>query len=429
MIIFALVVLSTGDETPNPTPLPTPYPTPAPTEGPTFRPTPYPTPYPTSFPTPEPTEGPTAFPTPKPTVGPTPYLCTCSHVVIDGVAEFAGVVFSITSPGDDLYPMAIDYDRMAENPFSEYKVFAAARPGGGYLGLYFRASSSGKTYYHIKSGSTKSFRYASQFMSILPDDITYLHYCPWMAGLSWKDTTDSTLQTLTLTGTLKDVSVKCVSSSGGPAVSAGDPHIQRLDGNGFDIDTTGSYTLFNVAGGSDFFVKSTVLPEAKGSLAKFNLKCEFGGSWLDGHNVTAVGSEGGENAGAGVYFDSTYLRFSTLLQDVSQYTWETEHAKMILENCREGRNSDYCTSVQSLRKSKDSGSHPYMTMVTDVANITVRWSSGTGRSHLDIYTTLRKDADGEDAGSADIGGLLVGPKHKIARRSSVLAAFSVGSVQ
>ncbi|CAK0816731.1 unnamed protein product [Prorocentrum cordatum] len=59
--------------TPNPTPNPTPYPTPKPTPNPTPNPTPYPTPKPTPNPTPNPTPYPTPKPTPSPTPNPTPY--------------------------------------------------------------------------------------------------------------------------------------------------------------------------------------------------------------------------------------------------------------------------------------------------------------------------------------------------------------------
>ncbi|CAK0790133.1 unnamed protein product [Prorocentrum cordatum] len=59
--------------TPWPTPWPTRYPTPRPTPWPTPRPTPYPTPKPTPWPTPRPTPYPTPYPTPNPTPNPTPY--------------------------------------------------------------------------------------------------------------------------------------------------------------------------------------------------------------------------------------------------------------------------------------------------------------------------------------------------------------------
>ncbi|CAK0883617.1 unnamed protein product [Prorocentrum cordatum] len=59
--------------TPWPTPWPTRYPTPRPTPWPTPRPTPYPTPKPTPNPTPNPTPYPTPKPTPNPTPNPTPY--------------------------------------------------------------------------------------------------------------------------------------------------------------------------------------------------------------------------------------------------------------------------------------------------------------------------------------------------------------------
>ncbi|CAK0808151.1 unnamed protein product [Prorocentrum cordatum] len=59
----------TAFPTPYPTAFPTADPTPSPTADPTFYPTAFPTPYPTAFPTPYPT----AFPTPDPTADPTPH--------------------------------------------------------------------------------------------------------------------------------------------------------------------------------------------------------------------------------------------------------------------------------------------------------------------------------------------------------------------
>jgi len=212
-----------------------------------------------------------------------------------------------------------------------------------------------------------------------------------------------------------------VAGAGAPAVSAGDPHILRLDGTAFDIDTTGSYTLFNVAGGGQFSVKSTVARELPNRVGKYNMRCEFGGSWLRGQNVTAVGE-----AESGIYFDGHFTSISDLLQNTSQYTREfAGRTKMILEICgpRSRDTSDYCTSVGSLRKVKSKGFHAYMTMVTDVANITVRYS-GFQKSHLDIYTRLQKDA-----GSFQIGGLLAGQKRQVRQGDSPLLASSVGAVQ
>jgi len=206
------------------------------------------------------------------------------------------------------------------------------------------------------------------------------------------------------------------------AESAGDPHIHRFDGIAFDIDTSGSYSLFDVAGGSDLSVKSEVAPEWTGSKGKYNMKCEFAGSWLHGHNVTAVAGIFEDEAG--VYFDRHYSPISSLLRNASQYTREfTEHAKMILEVCHfDEQSSDYCISVRTHRRQKVRG-NPHMTMVTDAANVTVRWS-GLYHSHVDIYVVLQKDID-----SIQIGGLLAAsPKHQIRRGKSPLLASSVGAV-
>jgi len=153
------------------------------------------------------------------------------------------------------------------------------------------------------------------------------------------------------------------------------------------------------------------------------MKCEFGGSWLRSHNVTAGFSE---NV-AGIYFDRNFIPLLDLLTGASRYTREfTEHAKLILETCEFHSHrslSDYCIGVQNLRtRNKENAVHAYMTMVTDAANVTLRWS-GMKQGHLDIYTTLRTDVD-----STQIGGLLIGAQLKSRRGDSPLLASSVGAV-
>jgi hypothetical protein len=210
----------------------------------------------------------------------------------------------------------------------------------------------------------------------------------------------------------------CSAGAAAGGAAAGDPHILRFDGTAFDIDTTGTYSLFNVAKGAQFSVKSTVAPENKKSIGKYNIKCEFGGSWLRGQNVTVVDTRG-------IYFDGHFVSISNLLENTSQYTREfTGRTKMILEICdmKNVHMSDYCTSVRSLRK-QDWGIHAYMTMVTDAGNITLRYSSLHAYSHLDIYIMLQKDFD-----STQIGGLLAGQKRQVRQGDSPLLASSVGSV-
>jgi len=223
-------------------------------------------------------------------------------------------------------------------------------------------------------------------------------------------------------GSWGPTSMTLVSTAG--AVSAGDPHILRLDGTAFDIDTTGSYSLFNVAAGRQFSVKSMVAPENNGAaIGKYNMECEFGGSWLGGHNVTAVAAGGEGGMEAGIYFDGHFVSIPNLLKNTSQYTREfTGHSKMILEICQIANDmSDYCISTFSFRR-QNKGNHTYMTMVTDAANITVRYTS-IHFGHLDIYTTLQKDVD-----FAQIGGLLAGGKLQTRRGGSPLLAASVGAV-
>jgi hypothetical protein len=209
-----------------------------------------------------------------------------------------------------------------------------------------------------------------------------------------------------------------------PSVSAGDPHIKRFDGTVFDIDTIGSYTLLNVGGGQQFSVKSTVAPENTRSSGKYNMECEFGGSWLRGQNVTAVGAAE-TDVDAGIYFDGHFVSISNLLENTSQYTREfTGRTKMILEVCgtKNVHMSEYCLSVRGLRKD-ERGSHAFMTMVTEAGNITIRYSALHAYSHIDVYTRLQNGFD-----STQIGGLLAGQKRQVLKGDSPLLASSVGSV-
>lgn len=147
-------------------------------------------------------------PRPSPPVPfpPSPPLCSCSQIVISGVTEIDQPI-PLVEPGDPAYPTSTTTGRMDDNPLGGSAVYSYVDAHGRRIGLYYRSSSSGLPFYHIKRTGGGSFGYASQVMSSKAEDPnTGDVLCPQDSQVTYSSHSCTGCSTFTITG---PVTVSC----------------------------------------------------------------------------------------------------------------------------------------------------------------------------------------------------------------------------
>lgn len=197
------------------------------------------------------------------------------------------------------------------------------------------------------------------------------------------------------------------------ARAAGDPHIERLDGTGFDIDASGTYDLLRVpaATGKDFVLKTAVgpgdAPKPGKPAAKeiYNRAAEFTGDWMGGHNFTVVGQQ--SDHGSGFYLDGDLTTFAVLLKQKAYVRKLSEYATIHAENCKfdDEQISDFCeiqkkqTSQKKKQKSTVQSKTTFLSVETPSFTATIHTVFHHG--NMDVYVKPREGVE-----LTNLGGLL-----------------------
>lgn len=191
----------------------------------------------------------------------------------------------------------------------------------------------------------------------------------------------------------------------GNASSGGDPHIKQIDGTKFDIDAVGSYDLLRVPfdSGKDFKLKSTVGKEHPEATSMYNRAAEFSGSWVGGHNLTLVGAQGGH--GAGIYIDGALQLFNVLCKGGPYQRALSTNAEIHAEICQAEGSSDFCKSQRKWtpskkRKAAYQPSTAFVSITTPQFIVVVH--SYLHHGNLDIHVDTKAGAALEN-----VGGLLM----------------------
>ncbi|CAK0802270.1 unnamed protein product [Prorocentrum cordatum] len=227
-----------------PTPFPTAFPTPFPTGFPSAFPTPFPTAFPTGFPTPFPTAFPTASPTPFPTDTPTAHHDPCAEyageyeVWYQGARRDTNMIIvcdcSATQPGiSDLLGLAPLRRRAGGQP--------ASLPVHG-VGVYFDpVTLIPWAMYILESHGEGKYECLGSSGSTISGN----HYT---APNQYWGSVEYRLMTSAVCATSAPTPAVVVPTSGamGTVAATGDPHLQNIHGERFDLMMPGRHTLIHI---------------------------------------------------------------------------------------------------------------------------------------------------------------------------------------
>jgi len=222
-----------------PTTAPTAFPTAFPTPFPSAFPTPFPTAFPTGFPTPFPTAFPTASPTPFPTDTPTAHHDPC--------AEYAGEYEVWYQGARRDTNMIIVCDCSATQPgiFSDWLRFddvpGVNRPASRCTGYFDPVTLIPWAMYILESHGEGKYECLGSSGSTISGN----HYT---APNQYWGSVEYRLMTSAVCATSAPTPAVVVPTSGamGTVAATGDPHLQNIHGERFDLMMPGRHTLIHI---------------------------------------------------------------------------------------------------------------------------------------------------------------------------------------